>query len=389
MPNLARIVALLILMPSLGCTSTQETLRIATYNIEDVRSADLTNPDHPRLARVAAVIRDIDADIILINEIASDQSEPNQTGPLQNGQRFANTFLAGDYTAVTLRSNTGIPTGHDLNNDGQIVSNHPPVAPMSADGSPPRQTADQRAYGSDAHGFGTFPGQYSMALLVKTGYSILSSGIHTFRLFKWSDLPNATNPTNLDGSTWYSPDEWADLRLSSKTHAIIPVRTPNGSIIHCIVSHPTPPAFDGPERRNKLRNRDEIRLLRAIIDAEPWLRDDKGQPITPSDVFNAVVMGDLNADPTDGSSEGDPIGHLLASENMAEDPTPRATRRIDGLDGTDTAKFGLRVDYVLPSRDLSTLRSGVWRPDPANAHAYPSDHFPVWADVKMPHSLRR
>lgn len=386
-PRLAAALLLVFALHMIGCAAPTHTLRIATYNIEDTRSADLADPAHPRLTQVAAVIRDINPDIILINELASDQSDPNETGPLQNGQRFADTFLPDlNYTAVTLASNTGIPTGHDLNNDGQAITNHPPIAPMSPDGSPPRQTAKGRAYGNDAHGFGTFPGQYSMALLTKPGYTILHNQIRTYRVFKWSDLPGATNPTNPDGSPWYSPDEWADLRLSSKTHAIIPVQTPKGTVIHCVVSHPTPPAFDGPEQRNKHRNRDEIRLLRAIIDNEPWLTDDAGNPGGLAPNTHAIILGDLNADPIDGSSLGNPIAHLLASPRMAEDPKPISGVPIENLDPWDTALFRLRVDYVLPTTGLEVIQTNIWRPNPNADSTSPSDHFPVWADILLPHA---
>ncbi len=386
MPHTRPLATLACLLPTLlaalGCAQPARTVRIATYNIEDARSPDLDDPQHPRLTRVAAVIRDIDPDIILINELASDQP-----APLRNGQRFADTFLPGlGYTAVTLASNTGVPSGHDLNNDGRTVTRHPPADPPTPDGSPPRQTPEQRAYGNDAHGFGTFPGQYSMALLAKPGFTILEDQIRTYRLFRWSDLPDATNPTNPNGSPWYSPAEWAGLRLSSKTHAIVPVRTPAGALIHCVVSHPTPPAFDGPEQRNKHRNRDEIRLLRAIIDNEPWLSDDTGRPGGLPPHAHAIILGDLNADPADGSAIGDPIAHLLASPRMGPDPTPISNTPIDRLDPGDTAVFRLRVDYALPSAGIEVTNTAVKRPPTDARSVRPSDHFPVYADILLPHA---
>jgi endonuclease/exonuclease/phosphatase family metal-dependent hydrolase len=44
----------------------------------------------------------------------------------------------------------------------------------------------------------------------------------------------------------------------------------------------------------------------------------------------------------------------------------------------------LRVDYVLPSRDLGVKAAGVWRTLPAGAGAFPSDHYPVWMDLEVP-----
>ena len=375
------LLAALLALQSLGC-APMNNLRIATYNIEDVRSPDLENPDHPRLTRLAQVIRTLNPDILLLNELAADQPQP-----LTNAQRFADTFLTDSrYSALTLPSNTGVPSGHDLDNDGLITTDFPTPDPANPDGSPPRQTPEGRAYGNDCFGFGTFPGQYSMALLTKPGYTILHDQIRTYQLFKWSDLPGATNPTNPDGSHWYSPDAWADLRLPSKTLAIVPVRTPAAVIIHCVISHPTPPAFDGPEQRNKHRNRDEIRLLRAILDNEPWLIDDRGNPGGLAPGAHAVVLGDLNADPVDGSSLGNPIAHLLASPALAPDPKPTSDIAIDRLDPWDTAMFRLRVDYVLPTTGLEVIKTAVWRPGPEIDFDNPSDHFPVWADILLPHA---
>ena len=58
---------------------------------------------------------------------------------------------------------------------------------------------------------------------------------------------------------WYSPDELAVLPLSSKSHWDVPVRI-GSTTLHLLASHPTPPAFDGPEDRNGRRNHDEIRF---------------------------------------------------------------------------------------------------------------------------------
>ena len=68
---------------------------------------------------------------------------------------------------------------------------HPPVAESDSVGTPPRQTSEERAYGNDAWGFGTFPGQYGMALFVKPGLRIRLSDIQTFQTLRWSDLVDA------------------------------------------------------------------------------------------------------------------------------------------------------------------------------------------------------
>ena len=49
------------------------------------------------------------------------------------------------------------------------------------------------------------------------------------------------------------------FRLSSKSHWDVPIRI-GRETVHFLVSHPTPPVFDGPEDRNGTRNHDEIRF---------------------------------------------------------------------------------------------------------------------------------
>ncbi|RMH30478.1 MAG: endonuclease/exonuclease/phosphatase family protein [Planctomycetota bacterium] len=379
MHHLPGILMAVMLLALPGCRSATP-VRIMTFNAEDIRPADVSSPEHPRLEAIASVIESLDPDILLLQEIARDAAGVN-------AQRFADRWLPDSgYTAFMPETNTGIPSGHDLDRSGQAVTEYPLPEPSGPDGAPPPQTDDQRAYGNDCFGFGTFPGQYGMALLVSPRCKILYDQVRTYRLFRWSKLPGARSPESPDGTPWYPPEVWEVLRLPSKTLADIPVRLPDGSVIHCVVSHPTPPAFDGPEGRNKIRNRDEIRLLRAFLDNEPWLVDDAGRRGGLPPGALAIVMGDLNADPIDGSSIDDPIGHLLASPRLATDPVPSSPVPVDRLDATDTAMFRLRVDYILPTKGVEVVDAGIWRPESIETH--PSDHFPVWADIVVPRTKR-
>ena len=69
-PGLFVLVALI----SFSCTPPEPTmLRVATFNIEDIRVQDLKNPDQPRMKAAAALLQELRADILLINEITYDQ----------------------------------------------------------------------------------------------------------------------------------------------------------------------------------------------------------------------------------------------------------------------------------------------------------------------------
>src|SRR5690606_28109034 len=114
------------------------------------------------------------------------------------------------------------------------------------------------------------------------------------------------------GASWHADAIWDQLRLSSKSHWDVPVRTPLG-VVHVLASHPTPPVFDGAERRNSARNHDEIRLWSEYLSAADadWLCDDRGRcgGLQPGARF--VILGDLNNDPADGDGRHEAIVELL------------------------------------------------------------------------------
>lgn len=411
-PSLRRVGAgliclLLVAGFFIGCSGTAPseedvTLRAMTYNIEDVRTEDLQRDDHPRLQRAAARIQHLAPDILLLNEITYDQ--PGAPGyeegapEGQNGQRFAERYLDAPqadtlegrtYQAVMLPVNTGLASEYDLDNNGEVVTEVPEVPGPPADGGVAPQTEEGRVYGGDAWGFGMFPGQYGMTLLVRDDLEILHDSIRTFRLFRWSEMPDAAEPIDsTTGDPWYSAEEWETMRLSSKSHWDIPVRLPTGHVLHVLASHPTPPAFDGPARRNARRNHDEIRLWSDYLDDAAYLEDDSSRAGGLHDGASFVVMGDLNADPDDPDTFRDAIRHLIDHPRIHGQEPPTASsaaqEAFPDLDPDDTAQWGRRVDYVLPSSDLSVLQRGLWRPTSPDTIDVPvSDHFPVWVDVAM------
>jgi len=370
------------------------------YNIEDVRTEDVKRVDHPRLTRAAARIQSLRPDVLLVNELSYDEPGGPDVAegdtPGQNAGRFAQNYLSRaqadsleplSYQTVMLPVNTGRASGMDLNGDGRVVTEVPPTPGSPADGSVASQTDAGRAYGGDAWGFGTFPGQYGMALFVRDDLEVLRDSIRTFRLLPWSSMPDAAVPVDsVSGEPYYSDAEWENLRVSSKSHWDIPIRMPDGRVVHVLASHPTPPSFDGPADRNGRRNHDEIRLWTDYIAGASYIVDDSSRAGGLPEGAAFVVMGDQNADPDEGDSYGSPIADLIALDAV-QDPMPRASlpgrAAFPDLDADDTARWGLRVDYVLPSTNLDVAGSGVWRPSSADEPEI-SDHFPVWVDIRVP-----
>ncbi|MCA9148192.1 MAG: esterase-like activity of phytase family protein [Planctomycetales bacterium] len=372
--------------------------RFATFNASLNRSAegeliaDLSGRDDPQAQNVAEIIQRTQPDVLLINEFDYDADgeaamlfRQNYLQVPQNGQKPA--YYPYVYAAP---SNTGVESGFDLNNDGTVGG------------------------GNDAFGFGNFAGQYGMVLYSR--YPLMTDQVRTFQTFLWKDMPGAMlpdDPATPEPADWYSAEELDVLRLSSKSHWDVPVNI-NGTIVHVLASHPTPPVFDGPEDANGKRNHDEIRFWSDYVTpgSGDYIIDDNGLSggIAPSSRF--VIMGDMNADPFDGDSSENAIWQLLGNPMINTSDVPSSAgaveaserqgeNNIDHADSPqyDTADFAetsfggpgnVRVDYVLPSTDLAIVNSGVYwevadSPEYRLATDFPpssSDHRLVYSDLE-------
>jgi hypothetical protein len=394
---LATVAALTAAAPAATASPPGNTVRFATFNASLNRSfagqliQDLSTPSNAQAAAVAEVIQRERPDVLLINEfdfdaggVALARFQDNYLSVPHNGA------AAIDYPyAFTAPSNTGIPSGFDLNNN-DVVSGP-----------------------DDALGFGFFPGQFGMA--VYSMYPIDEAAVRTFQNFLWKDMPGALLPDDARFPApmdWYSAAELAVLPVSSKSHWDLPIQIGKRTV-HFLVSHPTPPVFDGVEDRNGKRNFDEIRLWADYITpgAGGYIYDDNGGRggLAPGASF--VIAGDQNSDPLDGDSIPGSIQQLIDHPRVNTSTTPesagapeasalqgganlthRSDPRFDTADFTDSAPGNLRADYVLPSKNLRIENSGVFWPvqaDPlfrlTGVFPFPtSDHRSVWVDVSVP-----
>ena len=290
-------------------------IRFATFNASLNRGeegqliADLSTQQNEQAQTVAEIIQRVNPDVLLVNEFdfdsegeAAELFQENYLGISQNGVDPV------EYPFVYIApSNTGIYSGFDLDNNEEIVT-----------------TPDENGYGNDAFGFGNFPGQFGMVLYSK--YPFVEEEVRTFQNFLWKDIPGALLPDNLDTpepNDWYSEEELEVFRLSSKSHWDVPINV-NGEIVHVLVSHPTPPVFDGEEDRNGRRNHDEIRFWADYVTPGEgdYIYDDAGNfgGLNPGNSF--VIMGDQNADPVDGDSFNNAINQLLENPLVNTSVTP-------------------------------------------------------------------
>lgn len=399
---LPRVMVAILLIIAVVPASAQDrgksqAIRFASFNASLNRfndgdlAAELAVPGSVQPDTIAEIIQRTRPEVLLINEFDYDAGGVAAQG-------FQDNYLSvphGDAEPIVYPfryvapSNTGIPSGFDLDNDGTV-------------GGP-----------NDAFGFGFFPGQFGM--VVYSMHPIDYDNIRTFQLFLWKDMPGALlpdDPNTSEPADWYSPEELDVLRLSSKSHWDVPIMIGKKQV-HFLVSHPTPPVFDGPEDRNGTRNFDEIRFWADYVSPSRsrYIYDDNGTRggLRPGDPF--VLAGDQNADPNDGDSIPGAVQQLLdhplvntrvtpSSEGAAEqsvlqggaNETHISDPGYDTADFADTSPGNLRVDYVLPHKSIRIADAGVFWPlntDPlfslVGTFPFPSsDHRLVWIDAHIP-----
>lgn len=411
-----------------------EAIGTNTFDANAVANA-LAAGNHPNIKKLAEIVQRVNPDVLFLSEfdIAQgglngsvvdtaatntriDNLQSNYFGvpqaPGLTGTTYAYRYIPG--------TNTGIHSGHDLRNNGTITS------------ATAANTTAAQNYGDDAFGFGQYPGKYGFILLSK--YPIDAANIRTFQHFLWKDMPGALLPEdpadtdgNSDTASFYTAAERDMFRLSSKNHCDVPVVV-NGEVVHCLISHPTPPVFDDGETLthslvtgtaatkadwNGLRNYDEIRFWADYVDPAKngYIYDDAhlnntgtgaaGNPLytgTPTGGLPAgarfIVMGDQNADPVDGDTSFDSILPLLNSTLVDSSVAPTSTGAAADVPGsfsnraTKTSDFNLRADYVLPSAAgfETAAQAGCYWPVSTDLTYHllgASDHRSVWIDLAI------
>lgn len=356
------VTLLLAIIPGL---SQAFELKLATYGTAfsfsgpGILLQHLQKADDPKVEMDIDVIIRINADVLVLTNFDYDHDSAALSALRQ---RLAEKGVTYD-NGLGLRPNTGVPTGLDLNHDGLL--------------SGPR----------DAQGYGRFAGQAGIAILSR--YAFERDQIRDFASLLWKNLPGADLPPDM------TPEALLLQRLSTAGHYEVPLVYAKGKTLRLLVWSATPPVFDGPEDRNGRRNADETALWVHLLEGTlPQIPPATGTYAKPEKPF--VIMGLANLDPTDGDGKPQTLLDLLARPDL-QDPAPRGTSgRIDpghsGDPALDTTVLksgaGLRLDYILPSRDVAVVQAGVfWLPDtdPFEAIlAAASTHRPVWARLTLP-----
>ena len=313
--------------------------------LRDIQRSD------PQITAILAVIVAHRPDVLILTDIDYDYDWFALTA-LQSALMNADHELPHAYTQTV---NAGLATPYDFDGDGRF-------------GEP-----------EDAQGWGRFHGNGGLAVLSR--WPIDTNNVVDYTETLWRDLPHTELP-EFEGNS----DLIDHQRLSSTGHWIVPVQV-DGKTIDLMIYAATPPVFDGPEDRNGLRNRDELRLWEQVI-AKP-----RENPF--------VIVGNTNLDPFDGDGITDAMQAFLAMPAIT-DPEPRSAGgalsadpdqsgdpSLDTADWPDNKPGNLRVSYILPSADQQIMGAGVFWPAPDDPlyHLLGDDglaagpHRLVWVDI--------
>lgn len=366
-------------------------VRVALFNVRELSTEKLLDVDsagvgrNAQLRAAAEIVRQVDPDILVLNEIDHDHDGVLGGADYSFGvRRFEAAYLDQGERPLHYPfdfappCNTGFLSGADLDRNGRVATD--------AD----RGTRD---HGGDSFGYGEYPGQYSIAVLSRL--PLLVDEARSFQRFLWRDLPDPLLPAD-----WYGPAEQEVLRLSSKTHVDLPVQVGERRL-HLLLSHPTPPGFDGPEDRNGRRNFDELRLWALYLDGDSALVDDAGRRGGAMAGEALLLVGDLNAGPASEpvAGRGRAIDQLLRHPRLQDAAAwlRRPAPPHGWPDGPDDPRAGWthggvergrRIDHLIPDRSLRVVDGGVVWPDAsvdstgaARALAA-SDHRLVWLDLE-------
>jgi hypothetical protein len=351
----AGLIRLFLALLVAAAPARAEPLRIATFNADLVRKGpglllrDILVGEDPAIAAAIEVIAAAAPDILVLTAIDYDH-DAHALAALAEALAARGVALPHRFARLP---NTGMPTGRDLDGDGRL-------------GRP-----------RDAQGYGEFAGQAGMAILSRL--PVDTEAVRDFSGLLWADLPGSL----------IGEDPARDIqRLSTTAHWKVPVILPDGTRLRVLAWYATPPVFDGPEDRNGRRNHDETAVWTALIDGRLGLPPPEGP---------FVIAGGANLDPLDGDGRGAAMQALLSHPRVS-DPRPgsaegaaraaadggvnvtqRGDPTLDTADWPDTPDQpgNLRVDYVLPSSDLSILGAGVlWPPKDSGLR-----HGLVWVDI--------
>lgn len=320
-------------------------MRVGFFHTELTRTGpglmlrDLLAGKDPQVQAVIDVVVETRPDILVIWGLDWDLDNLGLNALISALEEAGSPLIHG----FTRQPNRGIPTGFDLDGNGQSDN------------------------AEDAQSYGEFTGQNGLAVLSR--WPVATGDVQDFTQMLWRDLPGALLP-------WPGMPDGVEavLRLSSTAHWLVPVDTPEQGRVWLGVFSANTPVFDGPEDRNGRRNHDELLFWTRLLDGELQTRAPEG----------LILSGHANLDTTRGDGRREAIRTLLNHPGL-QDPAPTGSEGDLTVDWKRDDLENMRLSYVLPDLTWQVIGTGVHWPaagEPgAEAVEAASRHRLVWVDV--------
>ena len=286
------------------------------------------------------ILKKLAPDLLSLNEIQYDLPGVPDAGFATTGQnlnKLAPRIGMGQATSVFFPANTGMNAKPQA--DGSYILESP--------------TDEQRRLFADPVNFGMFPGQYSTGLLSRL--DVLS--VKEFHNISWKQVhPDLSLADFTDSNGEPLPE---DMSLFDKNFTHVVVRFQDKPL-HLILFHTVPSFHFGNERTpNFQRNLDQLRFLQWYLGSDQsGITQVEGiEPLKKGASF--VAMGDWNVDPESDNPGARVIIELHAEFQMWTE------ERVVTYHGSSFASGGFvaQFDYILLSKDLKVVKSGVYQPD--------------------------
>jgi endonuclease/exonuclease/phosphatase family metal-dependent hydrolase len=433
------VAPLFIVLTALTACSTGKTasndLRIATFNIamglqeEGQLGQNLASGQEPHLQQVAEILQRVQADIVVLNEF--DYDPDHDAADLFNEQYLAKSWN-GQQTIQYPYSyrgpvNTGVDSGLDLDGNGKtgepqdawgygsfpgqygmLVLSRFPIRleatrtfqhfPWSA------LPAAQRPLNPDGSSFYPDDIWKQLRLSSKSHWDLLIdvNGYDLHFLVHHPTPPVFDGPEDRNGKRNYDENRfWIEYMGRGDRDYIIDDKGGTGGLdkgaMFVIAGDLNADPMDGDSVSG------ELKVEKNEKNDEK--NDEKNEDTHDGKNEDTHELDEKNEDTHDGDSTAGAIGQLLAFPPINATCTPLSSggreasvvqggknRQQKGDPAADTSDFSdertgnLRLDYLLPSANISVRKCGVFWP--ANGEAGhdlvgASDHRLVWLDISL------
>ncbi len=330
------------LITFLSCSSNAQTINVLHYNIKELDSTKLKKARQGKSAQLkyaSDIIKKYRSDIISINEIQYDKADVPTSDFRTIGK---NLKILGKLSGLKKMSSSFYEANTGMNSKPGIDGNY--IL---------KPTGEDRKNFADSVNFGMFPGQYSTGGIFN--FPIKSEKI--ISSLKWRDF----NP-NIDLSKYRDTNGDrlpADMELFDKNFSDITLDV-FGKDLHIILLHTVPAfGFGNKNTPNFERNRDQLEFLKWYLTGKSKLKSKmKISPLRKKDRF--IAMGDWNVDPSSKNPGGKIIKQLGSHFKFA----PGKNQKTYIGQSFAVKGYSAELDYILVSKNIKVLSSGVHHPDP-------------------------